>query len=118
MERVGNGDDHAGESENQGAEMKFEVASGDDGTATVTVEGELDISNVERLEQAAEPIIEAKPNRLVVDLRGLRFADSSAIAVWVRWASVVGEIELRNPSPLLREVITKMGLAGTLRLQQ
>jgi hypothetical protein len=34
----------------------------------------------------------------------------------VGWAAAVGEIELRDASPLLRQVITKMGLAETLRL--
>jgi hypothetical protein len=39
------------------------------------------------------------------DLRGLRFADSSAIALWVRWSTAVHEIELRDVSPFLRRVI-------------
>jgi anti-anti-sigma factor len=98
-------------------EMTFEVAR-KDGTSIVTVSGELDISNIERLEAAVAPIIETKPKRLIDDIRDLRFADSSAIAVWVRWAAVVGEIELRDASPLLRQIITRMGLAGRLQLTQ
>jgi hypothetical protein len=53
----------------------------------------------------------------VIDLARLRFADSSAIALWVRWASMVGAIELRNASPLLRRVVTTMGLSERLGLQ-
>jgi anti-anti-sigma factor len=101
--------------EADGPEMTFDVTA-DDGTALVTVRGELDISNVGRLEAAAAPVLQSNPTRLVVNLRDLQFADSSAIAVWVGWAAVVGEIELRDASPLLRQVITKMGLAETLRL--
>lgn len=97
--------------------MSFNVAGTDGDTAVVTVAGELDISNVGRLEAAAAPILASKPARLVVDIGGLRFADSSAIAVWVRWAAAVEEIELRDPSPLLKQVITRMGLSEKLKLR-
>ena len=44
----------------------------------------------------------------------MRFADSSAIALWVRWAGAVSEFELLDPPPLLRRVINAMGLADKL----
>ena len=50
------------------------------------------------------------------ELADLRFADSSALALWVRWAGSVGSIELRHCSPLLRRVIETMGLDQTFRL--
>ncbi len=86
------------------------------GAPVVTVRGELDIASVEQLEAAVAPIMAKPPGRMIVDVSGLRFADSSAIAMWVRWASVVGELELRDPSPLLRRVVASMGLEGKLRL--
>jgi anti-anti-sigma factor len=89
-----------------------------EGAAIVTLAGELDISNVDRLEAAVAPLIAKRPRRLIVNLRELGFADSSAIAAWVRWAAIVGELELRDASPLLRQVISRMGLAGKLRLEQ
>lgn len=95
------------------SEMQFELATGGR-TATVWISGELDIANIDELEQAVAPIIERKPERLVVDVSELRFADSSAIALWVRWASTVGQIELREVSPLLRRVIGSMGLEHKL----
>lgn len=96
--------------------MTFDVSVQDGATAVVTVRGELDIANVEGLARAVEPILTRTRGRLVVDVRELRFADSSAIALWVRWAALVGEIELRDASPLLRQVITSMGLDERLRL--
>jgi anti-anti-sigma factor len=101
--------------EAEAAKMTFRIG-GDRQTAVVTVRGELDISNVHELEAAVASTIAATPDRLVVDVRDVRFADSSAIAVWVRWAAAVEELELRDPPPLLRQVITKMGLAATLRV--
>jgi anti-anti-sigma factor len=98
------------------ADATFDVAASDGRTAVVTVRGELDIANIGALEAAVAPILESKPERLVVDVGALRFADSSAIALWVQWATIVGEMELRDPSPLLRKVISSMGLAARLQL--
>lgn len=94
--------------------MRFDVARTDGSTATVTVSGELDIATIGELETAVAPIIASRLSRLVVDVGDLRFADSSAIALWMRWAAAVGEIELRNVSPLLRRVLSSMGLEGKL----
>jgi anti-anti-sigma factor len=96
-------------------EMTFDIVTNGEGT-TVTLTGELDIANIDRLAAAVAPVIDRHPGRLVVDVAGLRFADSSAIALWVRWSAMVGEIEFRDPSPLLRRVITSMGLEGKFRL--
>jgi hypothetical protein len=51
---------------------------------------------------------------LVVDLSGLRFADSSAIALWVRWATTIDRFELRNTPSFVRRVIAAMGLSERL----
>jgi anti-anti-sigma factor len=98
-----------------GPQMTFEIATNGEGTV-VTLSGELDIANVDGLEAAVAPVIAKHPERLVVDVGGLRFADSSAIALWVRWAATVRDIEFRDPSPILRRVITSMGLEGKFRL--
>jgi anti-anti-sigma factor len=90
--------------------------AGDPGTATVTLRGELDVANVDSLEEAVAPVIERGVKRLVLDVSELRFADSSSIAVWVRWSIAVDRVELREPSALLRKVITSMGLSERLKL--
>jgi len=48
----------------------------------------------------------------------LRFADGSPIALWVPWAASVVEIELRDPSPLLRRVIIPMGRGEMLKVEE
>jgi anti-anti-sigma factor len=96
--------------------MEFDLGSEADGTAVVTVRGDLDIASTDRLHEAVAPVIRQRPPRLVVDVESLRFADSSAIALWVRWAAAVDNLELRGASPLLRRLITSMGLEHHLRL--
>ena len=95
-------------------EVAFSVGADADGNAVVTISGELDISAVDAVERRVSPVIADNPPRLIVDVGGLRFADSSAIALWVRWASTVRGFELRHPSPLLRRVIAGMGLTEKL----
>ena len=95
--------------------MSFDLAEASDGL-TVTVSGELDITNVDQLDSVVAPALQRSPRRLVVDVHGLRFADSSAIALLVQWASAVDEIELRDAPALLRRVIETMGLSQTLRV--
>jgi anti-anti-sigma factor len=96
--------------------MTVDVVEDDDGTVTVRMSGELDITNVERLAAAVAPALRHGPARLIVDAQALRFADSSAIALWVRWAKVVPATELRNAPPTLRKVLESMGLAEMLNM--
>ena len=106
----------AGLDANSTAHMTFDVIESDGGTVTVRVGGELDITNVERLADAVAPALEREPARLIVDARALRFADSSAIALWVQWATAVPATELRHAPPTLRKVLDSMGLAEMLHV--
>ncbi|MGN6870030.1 MAG: STAS domain-containing protein [Solirubrobacteraceae bacterium] len=96
--------------------MTVELLSADDGSALVTIVRELDMKTISELEAAVEPILSGNPARLVVDVSGVSFADSSAIALWVRWANRIRQVELHEPSLLIRRVITRMGLAERLRM--
>lgn len=107
----------AGLDANSTAGMNFDLVEADGNGLTVTISGELDITNVDALESAVGSALERNPGRLIIELSGLRFADSSAIALWVRWSTAVHEIELRDVSPILRRVIDSMGLADTLNVK-
>jgi anti-anti-sigma factor len=98
--------------------VTVDVATDGAGTPIVTIAGELDVGNVDAVDTAVAPVLLTRPARLIVDVRGLRFADSSAIALWLRWAASVDEFELRDPQPLLRKVIKMMGLAEKMELDQ
>jgi anti-anti-sigma factor len=94
--------------------VSFDVIVDADHHATVRIDGELDMSGIDPLASRVDEVLADGVTKLTVDVRGVRFADSSAIALWVRWASAVEEFELREPPPLLRRVIDAMGLAEKL----
>jgi anti-anti-sigma factor len=96
--------------------MTFDLVEGDDRSLTVTVSGELDMTNIDTLASAVAPALEREPAHLIIEVGDLRFADSSAIALWVQWATAVPDIELRDVPPLLRRVVDTMGLSETLKV--
>jgi ABC-type transporter Mla MlaB component len=74
------------------------------------------MSGIDPLAARVDEVLGNGVTSLTVDVGGVRFADSSAIALWVRWAAAVDNLELRGASPLLRRLITSMGLEHHLRL--
>lgn len=48
------------------------------------LEGEIDLHRSSRVERSLASMIKKKPDRVVVDLSGVTFIDSSAIAVLIR----------------------------------
>jgi anti-anti-sigma factor len=99
------------------APLRLEVAEDTDGAPLLRLAGEIDMTNARELDARVAPIIARSPDRLVVDVTQLEFADSSAIALLVKWASHVHQVELREPSELLRRVIARMGLADRLQVR-
>jgi anti-anti-sigma factor len=100
-----------------GSRLEYEISEDPDGCPLVKLDGELDMTTAPRLESAVGAIIATSPARLVVDASKLEFADSSAIALLVRWANLVHQVEIREPPELLRRVIVRMGLSERLRVR-
>lgn len=98
------------------AQLVYEVSQDPDGSPLVRIRGELDMTTRPKLESAVAPIIGTAPSRLIIDASALEFADSSAIALLVRWANLVREVEIRHPPELLRRVIARMGLSDRLKV--
>ena len=89
---------------------------GDDSEVVLQIAGEVDISSVSALREAISHAIARAPRRLVLDLSGLTFMDSSGIAVLLTAAEQISAVELRNPTEIIRRLITLSGLAGVLRM--
>ncbi len=99
----------------RGAEVNFEVSERPDATV-VKLAGELDLSSCDKLEPAMQDVVARVKERLIIDATDLRFADSSAIAMWVRWRDAVPAMEIHNPPTIVRRVIQTMGLGEVLGL--
>lgn len=97
--------------------LVYELTTDNDGAPLLRLDGELDMNNADRLDAAVAEVISEKPERLVVDAKNLSFADSSAIALLVRWSTRVSHVEIREPPELLRRVITRMGLSEQLQVR-
>ena len=87
------------------------------GSFVLALEGELDLSTTDELQRALEMTIAAVTGTLIIDIARLRFADSSAIALWVSWSQRVPKLEIRNPPPMILRVIQAMGLTKKLNPQ-
>jgi anti-sigma B factor antagonist len=93
---------------------RHSVTDAGDGSFVVTLAGELDLSTTDELRDAVAETVAAVTDTLIVDIAELRFADSSAIALWVSWSQRVPRLEIRNPPPMILRVIQAMGLTKKL----
>ena len=99
---------------NPAAEARIETSSDASGTPTVTVSGDLDMSNADSLKATVASLAASHPQRLIIDFSGLRFMDSAGIAVLVDAANKVPSVHLRDPTPAVRRVVEITGLTAII----
>jgi anti-sigma B factor antagonist len=87
------------------------------GTPVVSLAGELDLTNIEQVRSSIAGLLTAGTERLVVELSELAFMDSSGLALLASLAQKVPEIELRDPSPIVRRLIDLSGLTAILNVR-
>jgi len=56
-----------------------------DGATVLRPAGDLDLGSVPHLEKSLQGAVEAGARRVVVDLRGLEFMDSTGLTLLMRW---------------------------------
>ena len=96
-------------------EVKIETSDNASGTLTVSVSGDLDLSNVGTLKAALASVTTAPPDRLVFEMSRVRFIDSAAIAVLLD-TTELAPVHIQNPSPSVRRVIELTGLTAVLSI--
>jgi anti-sigma B factor antagonist len=89
-------------------------AEGD--VSVVSLSGELDLTNIERVQSVIGDVLAGGTQRLVIETSGLQFMDSSGLALLANVARKIPEIELRDPSPIVRRLIDLTGLAEILNV--
>lgn len=100
----------------RGARASVSELPGDDSEVVLQVSGELDLSSIATMRRAIDRAISLAPRQLVVEMSDLQFMDSSGIAVLLTAAEQIGVVELRNPSEIIRRLITMSGLSDVLRM--
>ncbi|HEX4033675.1 MAG TPA: STAS domain-containing protein [Solirubrobacteraceae bacterium] len=96
----------------------FSVAASEtEGEQLIAANGELDIATVPVLEEAFERALEAAPARIVVDLAGVTFIDSTGLRMLIRIAerSADGQLEIRS-TPVVDRLLQVTGLLDQLPL--
>ncbi len=92
-------------------------STGWDGVHTITPKGELDLETIGELRPAVEEAIDRGAHTIVFDLAEVPFLDSSALALFTYAAQHVKQIILRNPSDIVRRVVTATGLSSLLAFE-
>jgi anti-sigma B factor antagonist len=96
------------------AEVEIDTRIDTSGVPLITVNGELDSSNVATLEATIASVTAERPGQVVFDLSGLRFMDSAGISALIGAATKVDVVRLRQPSPAVKRVIELTGLSRVL----
>ena len=96
-------------------------ALADDGTATVTVLGEIDFSNSEDVSRGIQDAVTRwAPSTVRVDLKDATFIDSTGLGALIEGYRATADIECRfvviNPTAGLRRVLTVTGLCSLFGL--
>lgn len=90
-------------------------------SATIALMGELDPATAPELEGAIQTVLAEGTTRLVLDLTGLTFLDSSGLRVFVTARQSLGErdgeLVLRAPSANTRRLLDITGLGELIKVE-
>jgi anti-sigma B factor antagonist len=98
-----------------GAPLTIEIARS--GDPTIVLSGELDYSNADRVRAALDEVLETPPKRLLFELSGLRFMDSSGLALLLMTAAKVEAVTVVRPSTNVRRLLETTGLTDALHVE-
>lgn len=86
----------------------------EDGAAVIRLSGDLDMASVGQARAAIDAALAARPRRVILDAHALDYTDSSGIALLVQMTRKTGQVQVRNPSPVVRQLIELTGLSEIL----
>ncbi len=100
--------------------MHVSVVDNLDASMVVTVRGNLDIDSAAVLTTTLDQVLDRSHPRVVVDLSGIEFCDSTGLSAFVighnRARSSGGWLRLAAAGAFMRELLETVGLAGRLAL--
>jgi anti-sigma B factor antagonist len=101
-------------------ELKVSTRFHDDHTI-VTISGEIDLYTAPRLHsELAAVLADGMPTRIVIDMSGVEFCDSTGMNVLLSLLRRVrerdGELEIASPKPAVRKILQVTGLDAVFTL--
>jgi anti-anti-sigma factor len=87
------------------------------GHLSVILTGEYDFATVRELAADLEALLERDAESVVIDMSGLKFMDTSGVAVLLRIANRFGTLEVGGAKPLIQRTIRALGLSERLRIR-
>ncbi len=94
-----------------------DVVFDDDGAPVIRVVGEVDLATAELVRSVVVDAIKTDPARVVFDLSGVGFMDSSGISVLLEAIKLATSVQIRRPSEAVRRVIEVTGLTEVLQIE-
>lgn len=91
-------------------------ARNEDGTAVIRLAGDLDMTSIDQARAAIDTALAGNPGRVVLDASALNYTDSSGIALLVQVTRTAQQVQVRNPSPIVRQLIELTGLSEILNI--
>ena len=82
------------------------------GTPVVKISGELDLFSVGLIRAGIEDCVTGEPARMLLDLSELRFMDCYSLRMFLALSRQIPEVQLLDPSPIVRKVIELTGTSG------
>jgi len=93
----------------KGEQVKLEEGTGPDGATVIHVSGEVDLATHAALEEAIVRVVRSGRNRVVVDLAGVPFLDSSGIRALLKGREEAvahgAVVSVRNPQRVVDKVL-------------
>ncbi len=95
------------------ASAKLDVRE-EDGTLVLYLSGDLDVTSTDYIRSALDAALDGTADRVILDLAGLQFMDSSGTALIVSVTQKVREVRVRNPTAIVRRLFELTGLTEAL----
>ena len=99
-------------------DVLYVATSYDDGTATIVLIGEFDMSCAAHFWASLSEALATRPQSVTIEARGLTFIDSSGLSALVRAREAADEagvaFRVREPSPELRRMVEVTGTMDLL----
>ncbi len=89
-----------------------------EGEIVIRLAGDMDLNTVDAVHETIERALSGASPKLVFDMAGVTFMDSSGIAVLLQAVNSAASVCIRTPSPEVRMVIEATGLSDVFTIER